>query len=362
MIWFSFLSMCVMLPLGLWVAPYFFEGSIIKESGLDYFNTLLYVNFLFPLGTALSCFYIGRGKTKIIFIITFFSHLINISLDFILIFGIKGFIKPMGAEGAAISTAIAQGFFCLVLFLFFLRKKEREQYGSGNYRFKWDSFWNCTRVGLPRAIARIIILTSWAGIVRIMTFKGGDYLLVLSIGGTMFLLFTFINDGMCQGMITIASTFIGSKNYGDIWKLIRTSAIFLGITTLLLTLPYLIFPEVTLSFFSLGAVSENTMEILKRSLLWLWIFFFCYGFNAIGLSLITASRDAAFYMFVITFVWLTSYVPAYFAMNVWNCSPDILWLIMAFDSFVYGLIFIHRASKEKWKQVEWALSYEPDKI
>lgn len=353
MIWFSGLSMLVVLPLGLWLAPHFFEGSIIKVSGLNYFNTLLYVNFLFPLGTALSCFYIGRGKTKIIFLITFLSHVINISLDYLLIFGIKGLIQPMGAQGAAISTAIAQTFFCLVLFIFFLRKTERDQYGSNNYQFKWESFWNCTRVGLPRAVARIIILTSWAGIVRIMTLKGGDYLMVLSIGGTMFLLFSFINDGICQGMITIASTFIGSKNYSDIWKLVRTSTFFLAITTMLLTLPYLIFPEITLSFFSLGPIDANMMQILKRTLMWLWIFFFCYGFNAIGLSLITASRDAAFYMFVIAFAWLTSYVPVYFAINVWHCSPDLLWVIMAFDSFIYGLIFFFRASKEKWKQAEW---------
>lgn len=349
MVWFSLLSMVVTLPLGLWLAPSFFDGTPIKSSGLEYFNVLLYFNFLFPLGTALSCFYIGRGKMKIIFLTTLIIHGINIFLDYLLIFGIQGVIPPLGALGAAISMVVAQTLFCLILLLLFLRKQERSQFGTANYKFQWNSFWEYTRVGLPRAIVRIVILASWAGIVHLMTLEGGDYLLVLSIGGTLLLLFSFINDGMCQGLITIASTLMGSKNYASIWRLVRSSALFLGITTLLLTIPYLMFPDITLSFFSLGVINENSLALLKRAFLWLWIFFFCYGFNAIGLSLITASRDVTFYLIVTSFVWLTSYVPAYYAIKVWKLSPDIIWLIMAFDSFIFGVIFLLRSLKEKWK-------------
>ncbi len=321
MIWFSLLSMIVTLPAGLLFAPYFFEGSIIKESGLSYFNVLLFANFLFPLNSALSCFYIGQGKTKIIFLTTLMMHAINVLLDFTLIFGVKGIIPPLGATGAAISTAISQACFCCILLILFLRKQERELYGTGNYRFKWASFWDCTRVGFPRALARIFTLTAWAGIVHIMTFKGGDYLIVLSISGTLMLLFSFISEGMLQGMITIASTLIGSKNYGVIQRMVRSGLLFVTATALLLSIPYLFFPDFTLSFFSLELLNPTTIQLLKRSFFWLWIFFFCYGFSAIGLSLITASQDMRFYLSVIGFVWLTSYVPAYFAMNVWNWPP-----------------------------------------
>jgi MATE family multidrug resistance protein len=280
---------------------------------------------------------------------------VNILLDFILIFGIEGIISPLGATGAAISMALSQALFCFILFIFFLRKRERESFGSGNYRFKWDAFWNCTRMGFPRALARVFTLTAWAAIVHIMTFKGGDYLMILSIGGTLIFLFSFISDGMLQGMITIASTLIGAKNYAGIWKMIRSSLLFLITTTFLLSIPYLLFPEFTLSFFALEPMDEKTLHLLKRSFFWLWIFFFCYGFSAIGLSLITASQDMKFYLGIIGFVWLTSYVPAYFAMNVWNWPADYMWLIMAFDSFIFGAVFLWRASKEKWKSLTYPI-------
>ncbi|NGX39708.1 MAG: hypothetical protein KR126chlam1_01041 [Chlamydiae bacterium] len=350
MIWLSLLSMLVTLPLSQFVAPFFFNGTVIREEANTYFMTLMAVNFLFPLATTLTAYFIGQGRTKIIFIATLFAHGLNICLDYFFIFGIEGVLPPMGIFGAALATGISQGLFCVVLFYFFLQKKERKTYRTNEYHFNWNDFWDQLQIGLPRAATRIIILTAWVSITRLITLKGGDHLMVMSIGGTLILLFTFINDGLCQGMITIASTLMGSKNYDQIWKLVRSALIFLVVTTALLAIPYLVFPEFTLSFFFPESPSPETLKILKRSCIWLWVFFFTYGFNAIGLSLVTAARDVAFHLFAIFFVWLTSYFPAYLAINVFNWPPDSLWLIMAFDSFVFGVVFLIRSSKERWRK------------
>lgn len=350
MIWLSLFSMLVTVPTSQFVAPFFFEGTTIQESANTYFSTLMAINFLFPLGTAISSYFIGQGRTGIIFFTTFIAHSINIGLDYLLIFGVEGYIAPMGVFGAALATGIAQGVLCTILFIFFLRKKERETYRTDKYQFDWENFWGQLRIGLPRAIARIIILTAWVSISRIMTLKGGDYLMVLSIGGTLLLLFTFINDGMGQGMITIASNLLGAKDYPAIWKLVRSGMIFLLTTTTLLAVPFLIFPEFILSFFFDTLPAPETLAMLKRTCIWLWFFFFCYGFNAVGLSLVTAACDVKFQMCAIIFVWLTSYLPAHLAMNIFNWSPDKFWLLMALDSLIFGAAFLIRASKEKWKE------------
>lgn len=352
MIWVSLLSMLVTMPTSQFVAPFFFEGTSIQHTANTYFFTLMTMNFLFPLGTAISSYFIGQGRMGIIFLTTLISHSVNIGLDYFFIFGIDGFLPPMGVFGAALATGIAQGAYCIILFIFFLRKKERDNFGTNRYKFDWENFWEQLRVGLPRAIARIIILTAWVSTARIMTLKGGDYLMVLSIGGTLILFFTFINDGMCQGMITIASNILGAKDYPAMWKLVRSGMTLLLSTTALLSIPLLMFPEYTLSFFFQTAPTPEALVILKNACIWIWLFFFSYGFNAIGLSLVTASRDVTFYMFTIIFVWLTSYLPTYLAMNVFNWAPDKLWLIMCCDSLVFGAAFLLRASKEKWKVMD----------
>jgi len=287
---------------------------------------------------------------KVLFFVTFFSHGLNIGLDALFIFGIDGFVPSMGIFGAALATAISQGILCTVLLLFFLSKKNRKLHNTGNFHFKWKTFSEHLRVGLPRAIGRFMILTAWVAVARIITLKGGDYLMVFSVGGTLILLFTFVNDGLYQAMITISSNLIGSKNYADIWRMVRSAFIFLVGATALLSIPYLLLPEHILSFFFMELPQESTLKVLKTSCIWLWIFFFTYGINAIGLSLITATRDVTFHMFSILFIWITAVLPAYLGFNFWNWSADKLWLLTATDALIFAVVFFVRFSKEKWKE------------
>jgi multidrug resistance protein, MATE family len=357
MIWLSFLSMIITYPCSQWIGPQLFQKSSVGVEASVYFNTLMAVSFLYPLGTTLSSFFIGQGRMKIIFLSTIASHAVNIVLDYLFIFGIDGLLPPQGVYGAAVATAISQCVFCMILFWAFLRKKEREKFGTGQYRFNLSSFWKQLRIGLPRAAARIITLSSWVAVSQIMTIKGGDHLIVLSFGGSMLLLFTFINDGMLQGMITIASNLMGTKDYDKIWKLVRSGFILLFTTTALLSIPYLIFPHFTLSLFFSSLPTGETYTVLKNSCIWLWIFYFCYGFGAIGLSLITASRDLAFHLWTMLFTWVTATIPIYYVMHYAQWSADKMWLMMAFDCFFYSFIFLYRSSKEKWKLKE--AEFEP---
>jgi len=357
-IWMCLFSMLLTLPLSQFVAPYFFGGTTVQEHATLYFSTIMFVNFLFPLGTAISVFFIGQGRMHIVFATTLISHGINIGLDYLFIFGFPGIIPSMGVFGAAVATAISQLIYCAILMGAFLQKKERKRFGTGNYTIHWNQFWNQFRTGVPRAIGRLIVLTAWVSISRLMTLKGGEYLMVLSIGSTLILLFTFINDGMHQGMITIASNIMGKRDFAKLWRLVRSGLSLLAVTTALLSIPYVIFPDLTLSFFFSDPLGPETLRILRRACIWLWVFFFCYGFNIIGLSLIIAARDMSFYLLSIPFVWLTSFVPVYFAMNKWNWSPDTIWFIMALDSLIFGIAFILRSSKEKWKESEDAVPLE----
>ena len=351
MVWFSLLSMIITLPLARILSPFFFHGKVVQDLADTYFQVMMVGNFLFPLASALSSYFIGQGRMRIIFITTLFSHALNICLDYLFIFGYGSIIPEMGVFGAALATGIAQAGCCIALLCLFLRKKDRKSHGTNNYQFNWESFWMQLKVGLPRALARIFLLFSWVMTARVMILKGGDYSMILSIGGSLILLFTFINDGLLQGMVTIASNLMGSNQYAKISKLTRSGLTFVLATTALLSIPYLMLPELTVSFFFKETLSAETLAMLKRTCVWLWLFFFTYGFHVVGLSLLTAGRDVTFYLFSVTFIWLTSCLPIYFGMNYLNWPPDVFWLIIGLDSFLFGCIFLARASKEKWKEL-----------
>ncbi|NGX45630.1 MAG: hypothetical protein K940chlam2_00786 [Chlamydiae bacterium] len=347
MIWFSLISMLITIPIGMTFGPLYFKNTPVAEAGSIYFSVLNFGNFLFPLATALCSYYIGRGKMRIVFTCTVLANLLNIGLDYLMIFGIPGILPSLGILGASLATIFSQAVFCVVLFIFFLRKKERDQFGTGNFAFQWQPFWQQTRLGLFRAAARIIILADWVAITHIVSMKGEDYLLVLSVGSTLILLFTFINDGMCQGMITMASNLMGAGMWKYLRKMVTSSFLFLIGATLLLSIPYFISPDSVIALFNKTPLTPQKITMLKSAFIGLWLYFLGYGFNAIGLSLITAARDIKFYLMAVSFVWLTSFTPIYVGMNFFNWPSESLWYVMAFDSFAIGLILFLRV-KRKW--------------
>lgn len=121
-IWFSFLSLVITLPFGYLYGKFYFKGTVIEEIVLPYYHSLLAMSFLFPLGGALTCFFLGRGKTLLVFIMTLICHLIKLPIGYALIFG-WGWIPGLGLMGGALSIFMTQLAFCIGLSLSFLAKR-----------------------------------------------------------------------------------------------------------------------------------------------------------------------------------------------------------------------------------------------
>ena len=120
------------------------------EIALPYFYFLAAINFLYPLGITLTCFYVGRGKTFLILLSTIGLQLLKIALAYLFIFGWGNWIPSFGILGGAISTAIAHGSFCLFLFFLFLSKPNALLLDTRNWKFKPKLFWECIHPGLLR--------------------------------------------------------------------------------------------------------------------------------------------------------------------------------------------------------------------
>lgn len=356
MIWFSLLSMLITYPLSMLIDKVYFAGTPVATTGSLYFRTLMAVNFLFPLGTVLSSFFIGQGQTKMLIITGLAAQLINIGLDYALIFGIPPFIPPQGVFGAALATAIAQGFLCLILFSLFMRKKLRSIFGTTNYTFNKVFFLHSMQIGIPRALSRVSVLACWAAIYHIMIMKGDTHLLVATIGSTLVVILMFINESMFQAMVTIASNLIGLKAWDDIWKLMRSACVFLFITLMVLSIPLLFYPNLLLPFFFKDPPNPTQMNALYQTCGWLWILFLGNGINSIVVSVITAAKDTTFHMLANSLIWITTFPIIYFGIGRWGWMADKFWLVVSFEAIFISSILFLRLQKEKWRVGSEAVS------
>ncbi|MBI3211155.1 MAG: hypothetical protein HYZ47_00495, partial [Simkania negevensis] len=199
LIWFSLISMIVIIPCGFTVGFFFFKETSITDAGGLYFYPLLLTNFLFPIGGALSAFHIGQGRSKIVVLVSLVSYLINILLDYFLILGVNGLIPSLGTLGAALAKIGSQTTFCSILFYHFLKKKNRILYGTNDCSFRPKLLIYYLRTSLPRVLAAIIITATWAATTHIMVVKTEMHLIALSIGGSIILSLAFLYEGMGQG-------------------------------------------------------------------------------------------------------------------------------------------------------------------
>lgn len=342
-IWFSFLSSVVIVPFGIIYGKYYFHGTNIENIVLPYYNLLISINFLFPLGTALSCFFLGQGKTRLILFTTIGFQAIKLILGYLLIFGWESWIPSLGLIGGAVSTLIAQLGFCLLLLGVFLNKKHAEVYGSRNWHFQLQLFWDCVHPGFLRALSRILSFTCWAAIARLMSAKGGDYLIVLSIGGTLFLFLPFLSDAICQAQTTVISQILGTKNYSLLNKAFHTGALLILLIITAACLPLLVFPTETFNYLFSGVVLNEA--VIQKVFLGVWVSFIFFVFVFVPISSILAFKDTKFSLFMGFVGWINGYALMYFAIEKVNIAADQFWLVLSLMHASTAILYYWRM---KW--------------
>ncbi len=142
----------LLIPISKSLFQWFQHDPSIMDYEVIYFNYLCYASFPFLVSTAISAFYTGRGKTKIVMVVNILTALVNIILDYGLIFGKWG-LPEWGFVGAARATLIATIFSSVVFLVLFFRKNNRQQFGTlSGAKPDWDLFKRLIRYGLPSGI------------------------------------------------------------------------------------------------------------------------------------------------------------------------------------------------------------------
>ncbi|MBF5059663.1 MATE family efflux transporter [Candidatus Neptunochlamydia vexilliferae] len=352
MIYFSICSIVITYPLS-FLSLWYLKGI---DGAILYFRYLAGANFLFPLGATLASFYLGRGRNKIIFLVTFVTHMINIVLDYLLILGVPGIIEPMGIHGAAIATITAQSVYCLILFLSFQKKKYIHRYGTHLKAFNMPLLWEGLKAGFPRTFGRSMVIGSWIVGSYFVIHHAEEGLLIHTFGVTLFLVFSFMAEGLGRALLTIASHALGAKlDHQIFFKILRTAFGVLIIIMTLLALPLIFAQDLLIRLFVNSAISPNALQVLEKCYFFIWISCLASGINRIGTSLITASRDTLFYAYSISFMWITLCIPTYLGIIKLGWPPYFFFLIDAANTSLFGILFILRFLRNPLRKIGTSL-------
>lgn len=349
MIWFSLLSSIVIIPLGLVISHWFFRNCEVREQAQTYFSYLLYGNCLLALECTLTSFYAGIGKTRLIFWFHLISHGLNIGLNGILIFGITGWISPLGLHGAAIGTLVSKLVASLCFGIHFVKKYRGTDYQIEKAGFNWKLLKEGLSKGLPRSLAIVMVLLQWNAIAYFMMDSGGDYLLALSIGTSLFL--PFFSEAISQGTTVVTSYLIGRKSLQHLWKVVRASLTLNGIGLMVVAIPLLIFPKEILSFF-FPQVPATAHEMLIQVCRWVWLLYFFNCVYLVVFSLAMSYKETFFFLKMNVFgMFIWAYLPVYYAFKVCRAAPEIFWLLVAIQPLFPAVILLVMLFRKHFRQM-----------
>ena len=355
MIWFSLATLVVFIPIARMTGTLFVPESFQYE-GVTYFKHLVYFTPLHGINTALSAFFIGQGKVRIVTLTVVLGALVNILLDILLIFGIEGFMDAMGTKGSAYATNISQVIVCGVLFARFLRPKARQRYKTHLLQFNPNIFRECFRIGLPNAVGHMIEIGAWAYLFHILSWASPQHAIVLSVGQSIFMLFLFMSDGLSKGVTTIAANHIGARQKKLVRKTLISASIIHFIIIGLIAIPSFLFPE-QISRLFLHNISRYDFQTVNATLIenmrWIWIYITFDGLVWVIAGVLTAGGDTRFIMLCNSLiVWIVAILPLYLLAKLAHPSLAVSWKITTLYGIVNFVVFSWRYLSGKWLKVE----------
>jgi multidrug resistance protein, MATE family len=353
MIWFSLLFSLPMIPVAIFGANLFLPNSLIEE-GRNYFQIVMIGAFFMPLISAVSSFFIGQGRTKMVTAAAIIGNVINLILDIVLINGIDGLVAPLGAAGAAIATVISMCLQFLILFFLFWSKENNKKYKTRKYSIDVGVFKECMKIGLPVAFSLTLEIAGWSALNIALCNANKNFLTAQSIGSAFFILFAFFSDGLNKAVTAIASNFIGAKHKALIKKLLKSSLILhLGMVSLLFILLILV-PEVTLNMFlDANATKEEVKALTLITMKGTFYFFLFDGLAWIIAAVLRAGGDTRFVMICnITFAWI-AVLASYLVLSNNHSDVRFIFLYIIPSYAIMNLIVLfYRYLSNKWLELK----------
>lgn len=348
MLWFSLFTVPFFFFIATFTGKYLLAHIDFEEHGNPYFQWLLYSGPFFAFNAALTGFFIGLGKVRLITALAFLGNAINILLDYFLVFGSPVYnIPSLGAKGAAIATGISQICISLVLLIIFLRKKNCQIYHTRESAFNPLFFWHSVKVGAPAGLSHVMEMTAWAAIYQLCILTSAMHITLMAFGQSFYSIILFCLEGMNKAVTAIAANLIGARK----WQLV-SKTFFSGFQLLLIlygvsSIILVIYPEFLIRIF-LEKV-DNTEEYaylfgqLKLVSLFVWFYFLFDGIAWISSGIITAAEDTLFLMSVNAFsAWVVAFVPSYYIIYKWHLNPIFCWVIFVAYAFFNGICFFLR--------------------
>jgi len=338
------------------VTPSLLEVLIDSDQARYYMNEFLRYRsfgfFFYTLTLILHSFWSGIAHTKVMIYTTSITALVNIGLDYCLVFGEFG-LPEMGVAGAALATVISEAAAFVFLLIYTFRSTANGDYGVFRQLLlplKESHFWADTKslfkLGLPIIFQMVLSLLIWVIFYNLIEKLDGKSFQSSFIIRNMYSLVWVSIMGFSTTAKTYISGLIAEKRLNELWPTARKLMLLNLCGVFILSHGLWLYPEwITMQFTDDPEVIQLTVQSMYIILPAMYTF----AFTSVLLGTVEGSGNtvAGFIVELATTVFYL--ITAYSLTIVWPQPVYIVWM----SDYVYfiflGIFSLFYLRNDKWK-------------
>jgi MATE family multidrug resistance protein len=357
-IWFGFFMMPILLLLFEPITSllhYFKHDEKLIALESTYYHYMLFASAASIAGESAASFFRGLGKMRIELYNNIFCVMLNIFLDYCMIFGACGF-PAWGLAGAAIATAISLWvrFFIYVTLIFLHDRKAHKFHILGGMCLDFPLMGRLCYYGIPSGLYAFIDTLTFTAFILMIGGLGHVQRDATTIAFTLNS-FTFIP---LNGIGIVVTSMVGNqlgKNRPDLARRATMTAQIIGcVYGGLFVFAYLFFPNFFLSIFGSGSNSAEFAEVHQLGVILLRFIALYLFFDSVTIIFHSALRGAGDTIFI---AWATCLMSPLLPMACWigifKFDLGVLWCwtALTLSILMFCVCFAIRYRGKTWESI-----------
>ncbi|WP_106768702.1 MATE family efflux transporter [Paenibacillus faecalis] len=350
------MSLAIVLSILLWAVVFFFphatlsiftNGESVIDEGAKYLQIICFSYVFFAITSLLLATLRSVETVKVGFIVSLSTLVINVVLNYVLIYGHFGF-PELGVKGSAIATLIARMIETAIVCVY-IKKYDRKILLKLKDFFHIDLnlFKQYIKVGSPILLSNMIWGLAMGAQTAILGNMGEAVIAANSIATTIFQLVTVVIYASASATAVLIGKTIGEGHVEKIKayaKTLQILYIFLGLCT---GAVLFILKDYVLGFYTIS-IEAKELALQFMTVLSITVVGSAYQMPALT-GIVRGGGDTKFVLYNdLIFMWLIVLPFSFLSAFVWHLSPLATFIFLKSDQILKCFVAIVKVNRFKW--------------
>ena len=325
----------------------FIHSELILQKSLEYLHYRSFGLFFSYTGVAIIALYAGVARTTFIVIDTIILTVLNLVLNYALVFGELGF-PEMGIGGSALASTLAEiiAFIAFIIYILFDKK-------ARTYRlFKIPNIdiqlvKQQLSISLPVVGQTVLALGSWFVFISLIESIGERPLAISNLIRIAYLILMIPCWGFSSGIHTLVSNVIGQKKIEEVIPLAFRTSVLSFVVTMCIAIPITVWPEVFL-YPLLGSTNMSLIEESRPLFMILLGIISIYSVSTIFFNTIGGTGATDFTLKIQTVMTILYLMVVFLLVKYGNGGVEWAWAVEIFYWVVILVVSIWYLRTPRW--------------